>query len=194
MPASFDIVDSLTKMGVLPDRGSNGTLGNGTVGSESMHTDVVNMLLSSAGLHSSPLLQLVLFVHRQLSDHLGIDPSLVITLLGMLWSAQYLAAQAWNWVEILIERHLMCSISVGQGETIYDHMMEWLAAQPKLRMKRFLTAQTIWASAWEEEDGVEEDGVDSTGLFYTDAGQADMGERYLNFSNHAARMVSRQLS
>lgn len=191
-----DIIESLSRLGIVSST-SNPNATNETGSSpDGLPSDMLGALLSTAGLHSSPLLQLVLFVHRKLSTQLGIDPSLVITLLGLLWSMQYLATQVWIWLEDLIERHLMCCISINQGDTIYDHVMAWLSSQPKLRRKRFLTAQTLWRSAWEEDETDDDEdeavfpGGSNNGLRYTEAEQGGEGAQYLNFSNHAARAVS----
>ena len=211
MSTSINVMDSLAKLGILGDRLNNATFPpgdgannlNGTSAEGNGLPDgFMDSLLASAGLGlttSSPLVQLVLFLHRQVGAHLGIDPSLLLTLLGVLWGAQYFFSQLRNYVEDLVEQHLMCSITISQNDDIYDHLMEWLSKQPHLVNNRCLTAQTVWKSAWEEDDDAEDE-LDGYGgsekgkqlVAWTEAGQGGDGKRYLNFSNHATRSVSPQ--
>lgn len=186
MASSINVMDSLAKLGILPDRSFNDTLANGTA--SGLPAGIMDSLIASAGLNASPLIQLVIFINRQLGTHLGIDPTVLLTMLGFLWGVQYFAFQLWNYVEDLVESYLMCSISIAQDDSIYYHLMEWLSKQPKLNNNRYLMAQTVWKSAWEEDD---DDGENSRdGLFWTEAGEGGDGRKYLNFSNQAARSVS----
>ena len=172
------MMDSLTKLGLF-----NGNMPNMT-STANGSSSLVDTILTTAG-HSSPLVHLLLFVYRFLGIQTGLDPSAILTLGGILWGFQYLFFQAYNWVENFVERHLMCSIAVSQDDSIYYHIMEWMSKQPNLNNNRYLTAQTIWRSAWEEDEDSAEDG--QSHLFWTDAGEG--GQKYLNFSNHAARSV-----
>lgn len=190
MASSINVMDSLANLGILPGRPANGTFANGT--ENGLPPGFVDTFMASAGLTSSPLVQLIIFAYKHLGMHLGIDPSLVLTMLGFLWGAQYFATQLWIYVVKLIERYLMCSISISQNDHIYNQLMEWLSKQPNLNNNRYLMAQTVWRSAWEEDDGDGDDeaGSPRDGLFWTDAGEGGNGRRYLNFSNQAARSVS----
>lgn len=173
------MMDSLTKLGIFPDKMANMTgAGNST-------SSLMDTLLTTAS-SSSPLIHLLLFVYRLLGIHSPLDPSILLTLLGSLWGLQYVLSQLYMHIMSFVERHLMCSIAVSESDTIYFHLMEWLSKQPSLNNNRYLMAQTIWKSAWEEAD-VEGDG--ETDLSWTDVGQG--GRRYLNFSNQAARSVPR---
>ena len=190
MASSINVMESLAKLGILPDKFSNDTLANGTA--SGLPAGFMDTLIASAGLNASPLVQLVIFINRQLGTHLGIDPTVVLTMLGLLWGMQYFVMQLWNYVEDLVESYLMCSISIAQDDSIYYHLMEWLSKQPKLNNNRYLMAQTVWKSAWEEDDddGDGESDNSRDGLFWTETGQGGDGRRYLNFSNQAARSVS----
>lgn len=195
MVSSINIMDSLSKLGIIPERTTtdNNTTANSTAGG--LPPGFMDTFIATAGLNASPLAQLLLFVHRQLGVHLGIDPSLVLTILGVLWGTQYFASQAWAYVNRLTEDYLMSSITISQDDSIYYHLMEWLSKQPKLTKNRYLTAQTVWKSAWEADENADEEGGSSQdGLFWTDVGLevggAESNRRYLNFSNQAARSVS----
>ncbi|CAH0020983.1 unnamed protein product [Clonostachys rhizophaga] len=179
------MMNSLTKLGILNhDKMPNMTTGtNGTAAAGLMDT-----LLASAS-QASPVLQLVLFVYRLLGLPFGLDPSILLTVAGTLWAAQYAIFQVYHYIEGIVEKHLMCSITVNDNDSIYHHLMEWLSKQPSLNNNRYLMAQTVWKSAWEEDEEDDENGVESH-LFWTDGGQGD-GGKYLNFSNQAARSVPR---
>lgn len=176
-----NMMGSLAKLGFFP---ANGTVTNETV--SGIPPGLMDTFLASAG-HASPLLQVIIFLYRQLSVSLGLDPSLLFTTLGFFWGAQYFFNQTWHYVEDMVERHLMCSISVNQNDDIYDHLMQWLSKQPKLNNSRYLMAQTMWRSAWEED---EEDGNGVGNRLYVAGAEKGEYGKYLNFSNQAARYVS----
>lgn len=166
--ASFDVMDSLAKFGIV----SSGNV-------SSNDTGFMDTILTTAGLSSSPLL----LIYRQIARHLGFDPSLILTLLGLAYGTQYVLSQAWRQIEDIIENYLMCSISVSQDDNIYFQLMKWLSQQPSLNNNRFLSAETVWKSAWEQEDEEDED---------QEAMEAvSQGGKYLNFSNQAAQAVPR---
>lgn len=202
MASSISMMESLSKLGFFNNNGSsydaNTSTENSTADGNSLPDGFMDSLLASAGFGfttSSPLVQLILFLHRQVGVHLGIDPSLLLTLLGVLWGAQYFISQLRVYVGEVIESYLMCSIMVGQQDDIYDHLMLWLSKQPKLVRDRSLTAQTVYKSAWEEDDEAENEeehlhGLDQTLVQWTATGQGGGGTRYLNFSNQARRSVS----
>lgn len=177
------MIDSL-KAGFL--HGNMPSLNLNTNGTESANgtSSFVNTILSTAGHASFPHVQALLFIQRFLGIDMGIDPSVILTFAGLLWGLHYIIFQAYSYLDDLINRHFMCSIAISQEDSIYYHMMEWMSKQPRLANHRFLTAQSIWRSAWEEDEN-DDDG--ERNLFWTDAGQG--GHKYLNFSNHAARSV-----
>lgn len=168
---SFDVMDSLARLGIV---------GNATVANNDS-AGLMDTILTTAGLHSSPLL----LIYRQLARHLGIDPSLVLTLLGLAYGTQYIISQAWRQTIDIIESYLMCSISVSQDDHIYYQLMKWLSQQPSLYNNRYLSAETVWKSAWDQEDE-DEDDEDSEVLKSVSFSE---GGKYLNFSNQAAQAV-----
>lgn len=146
---------------------------------------IMDTLLISAG-QASPLMQVVIFIYRQLGTQLGLDPSLVLTVLGILWGLFKLGSQVYELIEGLFDRYFMCAMYVSEYDHIYVQLMKWLSHQNTIRNSRFLMAQTVWKSAWEEEDDLE------NALSWTDGDAGDAGDgepKYLNFSNQAARSV-----
>lgn len=168
--------------GSLPSMNMNMSM-NMTAGNNGS-SNIMDTILTTAGQSSFPHIQILLFLQRFLGINMGLEPSVILSLAGMLWGLQYLLFQAYNRVDDFIDRYFMCSIAVSQDDSIYYHLMEWISKQPGLANHRFLTAQSIWRSAWEED---EEDEDGERNLLWTDAGQG--GRKYLNFSNHAARSV-----
>lgn len=149
---------------------------------------MMDSILSTAG-HVSPFSQLLLIVYRFLGAHLGIDPSVILTTLGFLWGISKVFSQIYNYISALIHTYLMCSMHVSEDDRIYDHLMKWMAQHPSIKNNKYLMAQTVWRSAWDDGDDEEEE--DAKALFWTDGGDEDgTGHQYLNFSNQAARSVS----
>lgn len=166
-----------------PAAGFNAT-GNGTgrQHADNFPAGVMDSFLASAGM-ASPLMQILLFVHRTLASQLGLDPSLILTLLGFFWAVSKIASQTYGLVAGFVDRHFMCAIYVSEYDQIYGHLMKWLSQQQSIRSSQYLMAQTVWKSAWEEEEELE------TALFLTDAGDSGGERKYLNFSNQAAKSV-----
>jgi hypothetical protein len=175
LPYFFQRAASNSPMSESNDSGPDGPMGPLPAG-------VMDSLLATAG-RISPLMQLILFVYRMLGAHLGLDPSLVLTLLGIFWGVSKVAGQVYVQVGDFIDRHFVCAMYVSEHDQIHSHLMNWLSRQQSISKSQYLMAQTVWKSAWEEEDDLE-----ST-LFFTDGGDADSGRQYLNFSNQAARSV-----
>lgn len=187
--------DSLAKMDFqLPSIFQNATFnasgsnGSGPTGSGGQTgpfpAGVMDSLLVTAG-QASPLMQVVLFVYRMIGSQLGLDPSVLLTLLGFFWGISKLGSQVYAHVSDFIDRHFMCAMFVSEYDHIYSHLMKWLSQQQSIRNSQYLMAQTVWKSAWEEEEELE------SALFFTDGGDADSGHQYLNFSNQAARSSPR---
>ncbi|OAQ64991.1 mitochondrial chaperone BCS1 [Pochonia chlamydosporia 170] len=145
---------------------------------------VMDSFLATAG-RGSPLLQVVLVIYRILGSQLGVDPSILLTLLGFFWGLSKLVSQVYAHVATFVDRHFMCAMYVSEYDHIYSHLMKWLSQHQSIRNSQFLMAQTVWKSAWEEEEELE------SALFFTDGGDTDSGRQYLNFSNQAARSSPR---
>lgn len=148
----------------------------------------MDSILSTAS-HASPLSQMLLFVYRLLGAHLGIDPSIILTTLGFIWGISKLFTQLYNYFIAFVNTYFMCSMNVSEDDRIYEHLMKWMAQHPSIVRNKDLTAQTVWKSAWDEDDNEEEE---AKALFWTDGGDDDGTEhKYLNFSNQAARSTPR---
>src|SRR5688572_29756045 len=165
----------------LPSLFGQPTMANITVnGSEFMNT-----FLNSAS-RASPLMQGFLFLYRILEERFGLDPSLVLTVLGLGWGLTKMVMQLYMAIMVFVDNYLRSSISVSENDSIYAHLMKWMSMQPAIKSDRYLMAQTEWTSAWENDD---DDDLMSA-LSYTDGGDSEGQHRYLNFSNQAARSVS----
>lgn len=144
---------------------------------------MMDSFLMTAG-QTSPLIQLILFVYRLLGAQFGLDPSVLLTLLGFLWGLSKILSQLYSIISSWINRYLMCAMSISEHDQIYSHLMKFLSQQQSITNNRYLSAQTVWRSAWEEE----EDLVNSVVL--TNGGDDNGTNKYLNFSSQAARSVS----
>lgn len=159
-------MESLAKLGIA----SNGT-------NLTNDTKLMDTLLSAAGISSSPLF----LIYRQVARHLGFDPTLVFTLIGLAYGAQYVLGQVCQQLKRFVENYLMCYISIDQDDRIYDQVMKWLSQQPSLNNNRYLTAETVYKSAWDGQDEDENREM---------AEAAAQGGTYLNFANQYSRSVS----
>ncbi|RYP18586.1 hypothetical protein DL765_003871 [Monosporascus sp. GIB2] len=129
--------------------------------------NVAESLLPLLGLRGfAPLYGLV-------GSSLGIDPTNLLTALGLLWALNRLLRQLYHFCYGLVSEHLMSSVHVSSNDDIYLHLMKWLASQPRMVNSRSLTAETVSRTAWEDED---ESNV-----------ARDQSGTYLNFSNQEAR-------
>lgn len=163
---------------------ASGPTGTETAGTMPFSAGVMDSFLATAG-HASPLMQIVLFVYRMLGSQLGLDPSVLLTLLGFLWGFSKVGGQVYAHVADFVDRHFMCAMFVSEHDHIYGHLMKWLSQQQAIKDSQYLMAQTVWKSAWEEEEELE------SALYWTDGGDGDTDRKYLNFSNQAARSVSK---
>jgi mitochondrial chaperone BCS1 len=145
---------------------------------------LMESLMPFLGGQISPLLRTAIFINQMIGSHLGLDPTMILTMFGFAWAIHRLGRQAYMTIYGIIKQNFMSSIHISSGDDIYTHMMKWLAVQPKMKNSTSLTAETTSKTAWEEEEEqLETLRVDSV---------ADMdGTKYLNFSNQAARAPPR---
>lgn len=130
----------------------------------------------------NPLVQMFMVLHQMVGSRIGIDPTMILTLVGFAWAANRIWRQFFMVIYRFIAEYLMASIHVSSGDEIYLHMIKWLASQPKLVNSRSLTAETLSKTAWEEEDEAD---VLATRI------SPDGEGVYLNFSNQEAKMPPR---
>ncbi|KAK7402743.1 hypothetical protein QQX98_011500 [Neonectria punicea] len=175
----------MTKLGLPPFLQSQGA--NFTANaSHPFPPGMVDSFLATAG-QASPLLQLFLFVYRQIGVQFGLDPSLLLTLLGVLWGLSKILNQVYALIQSFSSRYLMCALYVGENDHIYSHLMNFLAQQQNIAKDRYLMAQTVWKSAWEEEEEM------ANALTLVEVGDSDEDDepKYLNFASQAARSSPR---
>ncbi|KAF5244007.1 hypothetical protein FANTH_7920 [Fusarium anthophilum] len=141
---------------------------------------MVDTFLVSAG-QASPLLQLFLFFYRFIGAQLGLDPSLVLTLLGCLWGLSKLFGQVYASIDSFLDTYFRCTIYVGENDQIYSTLMQFLSEQQDIATNRHVTAQTVFKSAWDEEE-------DEAEALATTSVEGDQDSpKYLNFASDAAR-------
>ncbi|KAH7151998.1 BCS1 N terminal-domain-containing protein [Dactylonectria estremocensis] len=175
----------MTKLGLPPFFQNNGINFTGN-SSNPFPPGMMDSFLATAG-GASPLMQLFLFIYRQIGERFGLDPSLLLTLLGVLWGLSKILTQAYAVLQTLNSRYLMCAMSVGENDHIYSHLMNFLAHQQNIAKDRFLMAQTVWKSAWEEEEEM----ANALTLIEVGDGDSDDEPKYLNFASQAARSSPR---
>ncbi|KAL2268607.1 hypothetical protein VTJ83DRAFT_3453 [Remersonia thermophila] len=135
------------------------------------------------GLQFNPLMRLFMVLNHMFGSRLGIEPTYVLTVAGLLWAANKLWNQLSAALHALARRHFMVSISINEADDIYRHLMKWLAAQPQVVRSRSLVAETDSRGAWEEES-------DEVELRLTQIA-ADASNVFLNFSHQEAKKPPR---
>lgn len=105
---------------------------------------------------------------------LGIDPGMMLTVLGILWAAQKIGQQLFSLCRVIVTSYLMSSVHIASTDDIYLHMMKWLATQPRMTSSRSLMVETASKTAWEDDEDASKVARDRSG-------------KYLNFSNQEAR-------
>lgn len=145
---------------------------------------MMESLLPMLGGQFNPVVRSLMFLYQMIGSHLGIDPTLILTLAGFIWAANRVARQVYGAIFRVIQDNFMSSIHVQSTDEIYAHMMKWLALQPLMASSRSLTAETVSKTAWEEEEELE--ALQTIRITGSGDGEAE----YLNFSNQEAKAVS----
>ena len=114
-------------------------------------------------------------ISKYLWEVLGFDITLIVSIclliFGNFTAGKYVWKNAFEWFEY----HFMSFISINSDDDIYDHVMEWLAAQDISKKSRSLMTKTGHESAWDLQDGIEiDEDLDS--------------DSYINFSNWDAKV------
>ncbi|KAH6641496.1 BCS1 N terminal-domain-containing protein [Chaetomium tenue] len=170
--------------GTLPTLVANATHGaNGSAESASGLPDgLFDTLSPLLGFQFNPLMKLFMIFYNLTGKHLGIDPTYILTVVGLLWAANKVWMQLYMGFFTFARQYFMADIAVSNSDDIYFHMMKWLASQPKMVDSRSLTAETASKGAWEEEDESEL----TTGWV-----SADGSDVFLNFSTQEAKAPPR---
>ncbi|KAL7811727.1 BCS1 N terminal domain-containing protein [Trichoderma aethiopicum] len=168
---------------------SSFTIGNGEGGSSNSNIPfsaggIMDTILATTG-RVSPLTQLLHFLYRFLGAKFGLDPSMMLAVLGSVWACFKIGSQIQDLLRRFMDDYLMCAMYISEDDHIYAHLMKWLSLQPSIKNSQYLMAQTVWKSAWEEEEELED------ALSWTDGGEVNGNRMYLNFANHAARSSPR---
>lgn len=157
--------------------GNDTAIGNATGGhAGNAHVKMVEHLLPLLGIRGlAPLYGLI----GGWLGVAGVDMSYLLAVAGAFWALNRVFRQLYYFFNGIVIEHLMSSIHVRNDDDIYIHIMQWLAAQPRLVDSRNLMAETASKKTWENEDASHV-ARDSSG-------------RYLNFSNQEARVPAQYL-
>ncbi|KAI6093105.1 BCS1 N terminal-domain-containing protein [Hypoxylon rubiginosum] len=140
---------------------------NNTTNTDPSHAKMVESILPLLGLRGvSPL-------YGFIGSWLGLEPSLLLTALGMIWAFNKLSRQLYSYMHAIVVQHFMSSVHIRNPDDIYTHLIKWLATQPRLVNSRSLMAETSSKEAWEDEDASNV--------------TRDKSGFYLNFSNQEAK-------
>ncbi|KAI1391343.1 BCS1 N terminal-domain-containing protein [Hypoxylon trugodes] len=154
---------------LLPSMGVNTSYatGNTSTSDNTYHVKAVESVLTLVGLRGlAPF-------YGFIGGWLGIEPSYLLTAIGVLWALNKLLRQLYALINSTVSEYFMSSIHILNNDDIYMYLMEWLATQPRMVNTRSLFAETGSRRGWEDEDPLTV-GRDRSG-------------RYLNFSNQEAR-------
>lgn len=168
--------------GNLTAMAENMTGGRGGYGAGNSNK-MMESLLPMLGGQFNPVVRSLMLLYQMIGSNLGIDPTLILTLVGFFWAANRVVRQVYGAVFRLIQDNFMSSIHVSSTDEIYTHMMKWLALQPLMASSRSLTAETVSKTAWEEEEELE------ALQTRTIAGSGSGATEFLNFSNQEAKAV-----
>ncbi|GJC81760.1 putative mitochondrial chaperone BCS1-A [Colletotrichum liriopes] len=153
--------------------------------SYSGNNKMMESLLPMLGGQFNPVFRSLMLLYQMIGSNLGIDPTLILTLVGFFWAANRVVRQVYGAVFRLIQENFMSNIHITSTDEIYTHMMKWLALQPLMASSRSLTAETVSKTAWEEEEELE------ALQTRTIAGSGGGNTEYLNFSNQEAKAPPR---
>ncbi|KAH6626891.1 BCS1 N terminal-domain-containing protein [Chaetomium sp. MPI-SDFR-AT-0129] len=148
----------------------------------SLPRDLLDTLSPLLGFQFNPLMKLFMILYELVGNKLGIDPTYILTAIGLFWAASKLWDQLYTTFYALVRRHFMSSIEVSSSDDIYLHLMKWLAAQPVMVNSRLLFAETASVGAWEEQDDF--DAMNPRAITQNPSG-------FLNFSSEEAKAPPR---
>ncbi|KAK0651827.1 BCS1 N terminal-domain-containing protein [Cercophora newfieldiana] len=177
----MDIAGTLIQ-GALPTFAANNTGGAGNDTRKNLADGIFETILPLFGTQFNPLFKILMVVWNKAGISLGFDPTIILTIAGVVWAANKLLRQLYGTLYGLTQQYFTASINISNSDEMYNHMMKWLAGQPKLVNSRSLTAETFSRTMWEGEDGGDlvtgSIGADGTGIM-------------LNFSNQEAKAPPR---
>lgn len=143
--------------------------------------------LVSSTASASPLLQVVIFIYRRIGEQLGLDPSMLLTIGGVLWGIYKLFTQLWDMINNFQNKYLRCRVTIRKGDPIYDYAMQFVAGKLAAN-SRHLAVETCWKSAWDRK-GENNDVIKSPAVTIADDGEVSLN--LYNFADQAARSVSK---
>ncbi|KAI1800553.1 BCS1 N terminal-domain-containing protein [Daldinia bambusicola] len=142
------------------------TTGNASATGTTHHAKAVESVLALVGLRGlAP-------IYGFIGGWLGFEPSNLLAVMGVFWALNKALRQVYWFLHKMVTGYFMSSVHIRNDDDIYDHLMDWLATQPRLVNSRDLVAETASKRSGDE---------DATSV------ARDSSGRYLNFSNQEAR-------
>ncbi|KAL5901808.1 hypothetical protein ACKVWE_011504 [Pyricularia oryzae] len=138
--------------------------------------DIIMPLISR--VYGNPLIRTLILVNQSLGAYL---PTALVTATSFAWVTYHLTRQFFSVVWHLTLEYITSKISVSSDDEIFEHVMAWLAAQPRTVRSRRLIAETAFQSVW--EDGTRQ--VDLATI-------SENGNEYLNFSQQKSTTPIKQ--
>jgi mitochondrial chaperone BCS1 len=142
---------------------------------------ILGSLAPLLGGQFNPLLRTFMVVYELLGSQLGLDPTILLTFIGIFWAVNRVYGQLYRYVATLVTSYLMANVHISGNDEMYLHLMKFLALQPAMVNSRSISAETVSKTAWE---GEEEADVLATRI------SADGSGVYLDFSGQEAKAVS----
>ncbi|TLS27302.1 hypothetical protein PpBr36_04495 [Pyricularia pennisetigena] len=178
---------SITADGSSP--AGNASTTHGSLRMNGLGIEGLLMPLLGGGMHANPLMRTFMLVNQTMGAYLGIDPTALVTAMGFVWATYRLTRQFWSlvWHGLVLE-YMTSSVSVVSDDEIFDHVMTWLAAQPRTERSRLLMAETALHSAWEDDHG--EHAAMRQAVPVT---VSEDGKEYVNFSQQKAHTPPRYI-
>ncbi|KFA80528.1 hypothetical protein S40288_10034 [Stachybotrys chartarum IBT 40288] len=102
-------------------------------------------------LQASPIFP---FVRRLVDAHLGFDPTIILTIVGLSWGwgIHRLIHQLFLFPGRLFERYFLYTIYVHEHDPIFNELMDLLSQLPDIKNNTSLVACTIWKGLLDDDD------------------------------------------
>src|SRR5688572_18274272 len=110
---------------LLKPNGSAASMGGDNMTGSSKN--LMENLLPMLGGQFSPFLRIFVFVQHMLGSYLGVDATLLLSTVGVIWALNKIGRQMYMSGYAFLHTHFMSSISIQSADDIYVHLMRWLA-------------------------------------------------------------------
>ena len=91
----------------------------------------------------NPLIKALMLLYNMMGISLGFDPSIILTVLGVIWAGNKVCRQIYTLGYGLVTTYMMANVHITSNDDTYSHMMKFLASQPTMVNSRSLTAESV---------------------------------------------------